>query len=717
MILSFLQSYAFRLRSGSTVKCLGHKILKAGPIHLSIQTAASPRHTRSFSVSASGSNASPEQRQKNGTKSLKGPQKPSKGPKRGAGGKAKVPDKKVKAGLKSQESNNEQQTDADAVFTMQLKEHRKNKSPKKLILMLDSAITQWRDDVSRDNIKVNDCPLPHNNLTMNSTHAEPHSITNIMMTRSTQVMRTLLRMNSSALLPDAFKYWEEPALWEARKFETEWKDGDKSIDTTTGSSSGSGDVSRSSSSISSDSDSGSSGSSNSNTLVGTTIAAVKMFSKMGKMDLVDRAASTVGVSLGRSSDTASADTPLYRSIASAATAYSYPININILSEMCFGFVSIGAYPKAISCLETICNLQSELVESSTNGIVQYDTIGLTTEQSRKLLRAFLEHTELASIRTALAMLITIADNDRYTRRLSSSSLSTSSPSTLSSLPLPSGMTNYIDSDHSHLQLISNTFMKSVDFVTGAVSMSTLPTQTDGCNEAAFIGRSNVGKSSLINMVCNRKGLAYTSKTPGKTSEFNYFDARGRVGVKNDLHRFYLVDLPGVGYAEKSRDLRSSWTELLQSYVGKRQHLRVVFHLVDSRHGLLAADKECLDLLRSLPLHVEYVIVLTKVDKLKGSAMTRAKVKQPYGALDGDHRRTHGRSSYHVDMVNEIYRQVALRTDRVVQLVFTSSETRHGSSQLWSVLLDALARNVEVDADIEADIEVEAETEVGADKRD
>jgi GTP-binding protein len=618
------------------------------------------------------------------------PMKPQKGPKGPKGGvvKVKVPDKKIKVGPPAQRNDYDEPIGADAEFAALLKEHRKNKSKKKLIPMLEDAISQWRDGCSSDSLEV----------LKSGTTSQGTITANIMMTRSTQVMRTILRMNSSELLPEAFPYWEESAIWEARQFET---DGSTEEDTSTNTS-----VNITGSS------------SNSTILVGTTIAAVKTFSKAGKMDLVERAAGVVGVSLGRySSSTDSANTPLYRNIASAAATSSCPININILSEMCFGFVSIGAYPKALSCLETICTLQEELLESSFNGIAQFDSIGLTTEQSRKLLRAFLEHTTLTSIRTAFALLITIADNDRYTRRIPSSSASSTSSSSTgagglsSSLsPLSSIMTNYIDTDHSHLQLVSNTFMKSVDFVTGAVSMGTLPAQTEGCNEAAFIGRSNVGKSSLINMICNRKGLAYTSKTPGKTSEFNYFDARGRVGVDNELHRFYLVDLPGVGYAEKSRDLRSSWTDLLKSYVTNRQHLRAVFHLVDSRHGLLAADVECLELLRDLPPHVEYVIVLTKVDKLKGSAITRAKVKQPSGVLGADNSRQGG-SSYHADMVDEIYRQVGMRTDRVVQLVFTSSETRHGSSQLWSVLLDALARKVDVGSDVATDVVTDEATSI------
>lgn len=124
----------------------------------------------------------------------------------------------------------------------------------------------------------------------------------------------------------------------------------------------------------------------------------------------------------------------------------------------------------------------------------------------------------------------------------------------------------------------------------------------------------MGKSSLINMISNRKGMAFVSKTPGKTSEFNYFDAKGKVGSKNEKHRFYLVDLPGVGYAEVRKELRASWLVLLKDYIRNRSTLRMFFHLIDSRHGILDTDEDCLSLLEVLPDYVQYVIVLTKVDK-------------------------------------------------------------------------------------------------------
>ena len=97
-------------------------------------------------------------------------------------------------------------------------------------------------------------------------------------------------------------------------------------------------------------------------------------------------------------------------------------------------------------------------------------------------------------------------------------------------------------DTDSYQHLGNTLVRSVDFIAGAVSMDTLPTRT--LPEVCFIGRSNVGKSSLLNMVCNRKDLAYVSKRPGKTQQFNYF-------IVNDKSKstFYMVDVPGVGYAK------------------------------------------------------------------------------------------------------------------------------------------------------------------------
>tara|TARA_B110000003_G_scaffold254117_1_gene269864 strand:- start:577 stop:1230 length:654 start_codon:yes stop_codon:yes gene_type:complete len=143
----------------------------------------------------------------------------------------------------------------------------------------------------------------------------------------------------------------------------------------------------------------------------------------------------------------------------------------------------------------------------------------------------------------------------------------------------------------------NTFFK------GVVNTSGLP-QPDRL-EVCFSGRSNVGKSSLINAVTDRKNLARTSNTPGRTQEINYFSIENKI---------YLVDLPGYGFAEAPLSVVKQWQDLLKSYLSGRQTLRRVFVLVDSRRGIKAVDQEILKLLDKAA--VNFQIVLTKVDKIK-----------------------------------------------------------------------------------------------------
>jgi len=126
-------------------------------------------------------------------------------------------------------------------------------------------------------------------------------------------------------------------------------------------------------------------------------------------------------------------------------------------------------------------------------------------------------------------------------------------------------------------------------------------------EYAFIGRSNVGKSSLINMLCNRKGLAKVSNTPGKTQTINYFK------VDSSWH---LVDLPGYGYAKISKKMRFRWEKMIEKFLITRSQLQVVFVLLDSRHTLQKIDMEFMNWLGDR--RVPFVIVYTKVDKLAKS---------------------------------------------------------------------------------------------------
>lgn len=151
---------------------------------------------------------------------------------------------------------------------------------------------------------------------------------------------------------------------------------------------------------------------------------------------------------------------------------------------------------------------------------------------------------------------------------------------------------------------------SVEFVLGAASLAQLP--EGNRPEIAFAGRSNVGKSSLINAVLNRKNVARSSAEPGKTRELNYFD----IGEG----AFWLVDLPGFGYAKVSRDQQAKWVQLTKRYLRGRANLRRVFLLVDSRRGLMDTDLETMQMLDTAA--VNYQIILTKVDKIKKSELEK-----------------------------------------------------------------------------------------------
>lgn len=147
------------------------------------------------------------------------------------------------------------------------------------------------------------------------------------------------------------------------------------------------------------------------------------------------------------------------------------------------------------------------------------------------------------------------------------------------------------------------FAGETDFVKGVVAMDGLP-DADRM-EVCFAGRSNVGKSTLINALTGRKGLARASNTPGRTQEINYFTA-------GEEH--YLVDLPGYGYANAPLQVVGKWQRLLKQYLSGRQTLRRAFILIDSRHGVKKVDEEIMSLLDSSA--VIFQAVLTKADKVK-----------------------------------------------------------------------------------------------------
>jgi len=145
------------------------------------------------------------------------------------------------------------------------------------------------------------------------------------------------------------------------------------------------------------------------------------------------------------------------------------------------------------------------------------------------------------------------------------------------------------------------FSQECQFVAGAASLDRLPDLS--LNEVAFSGRSNVGKSSLINALTNRNTLARTSNTPGRTQQINFFDLGGKLS---------LVDLPGHGYAKASKTKIADWTELVNTYLKGRPKLRRVCLLIDSRHGLKESDREIMSMLDKAA--VNYQIIMTKVDK-------------------------------------------------------------------------------------------------------
>ncbi len=147
------------------------------------------------------------------------------------------------------------------------------------------------------------------------------------------------------------------------------------------------------------------------------------------------------------------------------------------------------------------------------------------------------------------------------------------------------------------------FARPWRFVLGTPTLAALPPADRP--EIAFAGRSNVGKSSLINALVRQKGLARTSNTPGRTQELNFFTADGVDG--------WLVDMPGYGYAKAPKDKVEDWTELVRSYLRGRPNLKRVMVLIDARHGIKRADEPILAMLDEAA--VSYQIVLTKADKI------------------------------------------------------------------------------------------------------
>ena len=167
------------------------------------------------------------------------------------------------------------------------------------------------------------------------------------------------------------------------------------------------------------------------------------------------------------------------------------------------------------------------------------------------------------------------------------------------------------------------FSGKAQFVLGVASLSGLPPADRA--EICFAGRSNVGKSSLINALTGRSKLARSSAEPGRTRELNYFEI-------GDEGKLYLVDLPGFGYAKVSKSQSAAWTKLIRAYLRGRPNLRRVFFLIDARRGgLMATDEEVMDLMDGAA--VTYQVVMTKVDKV-----ARAQVEQTATGIEGRLRR-------------------------------------------------------------------------------
>jgi GTP-binding protein len=150
------------------------------------------------------------------------------------------------------------------------------------------------------------------------------------------------------------------------------------------------------------------------------------------------------------------------------------------------------------------------------------------------------------------------------------------------------------------------------FISAASSLASLPPMAGA--EIAFAGRSNVGKSSLINALTGRRALARTSNTPGRTQELIFFGGSGAAAG-----RLVLVDMPGYGYAAAAKSKITAWTHLIHDYLRGRATLARVYLLVDARHGLMAADNEILATLDQAA--VSYQIVLTKADRVAASDLT------------------------------------------------------------------------------------------------
>ncbi|MCT7665121.1 ribosome biogenesis GTP-binding protein YihA/YsxC [Shinella kummerowiae] len=199
------------------------------------------------------------------------------------------------------------------------------------------------------------------------------------------------------------------------------------------------------------------------------------------------------------------------------------------------------------------------------------------------------------------------------------------------------------------------------FIRGVPAMKFLP--PEGPPEIAFAGRSNVGKSSLINALVGHKGLARTSNTPGRTQELNYFVPDGYSGAEDDLPPMALVDMPGYGYAQAPKDQVDTWTKLVFDYLRGRSTLKRVYVLIDSRHGIKPNDDEVFGLLDKAA--VSYQVILTKTDKIKDVAVPR--------------------------LIEETRLKIVKRPAAYPEVLSTSSEKGRGLDDVRNAIITAIAR--------------------------
>lgn len=176
-------------------------------------------------------------------------------------------------------------------------------------------------------------------------------------------------------------------------------------------------------------------------------------------------------------------------------------------------------------------------------------------------------------------------------------------------------------------------LKLVDatFLTSAQSLSDSP--SPDIAEIAFLGRSNVGKSSLLNSLTKRKKLAKFSATPGKTQLINYFNVTFKDYSQEHENKYYarFVDLPGFGYAKVSKSLKHSWHKNLTDFLEQRPSLQIFVHLIDSRHPHLDIDENVQEFLSHIKRGDQIVInTFTKIDKLKQADLSKLKAKYPEG---------------------------------------------------------------------------------------